>query len=260
MYLVFVDECGYQKDWKKPKNIQQQPVHVVAAVAIDSNDIGQVYETMRNEVKKLQLPRTNADALGKGEEIKASSIDKGEGFWGENQQLREEVRRIYLDHQQAIYFVVFVDKDRHAKTYSTPENPADLALKFVLERIQGFVREKRQKALVLIDSNKREEPAQRSTLFRLILMGSTGFGVSRFYGTFYKWKLEMANILEIHFGDSKYSLGLQIADFVARHTYSWWKNGKQPNYPGWSFIEPRLWKYPDHRGWGYKEFPLTEDV
>ncbi len=255
MYLVFVDECGYQKDWKKRKNIQQQPLHVAAAVAIHSNDIGQVYETICSEVKNLQLPHTNADALGKREEIKASSIDRGEGFWGENHQLREEVRRIYLDHAQVTYFVVCIDKDRHMKTYSTPEDPADLALKFALERIQGFAEENNEKALVLIDSNKREEAEQRSKLAWLLRLGSTGFGVSRFYGTFYQWNLQMADVLEIHFGDSKYSLGLQIADFVARHTYSWWKNGKQPNYPGWRFIGPRLWKYPNHQGWGYKAFP-----
>ncbi len=255
MFLVFVDECGYQKNWKLQKSIRQQPLHVVAAVAIDSNDIGQMYETMRSEVKKLKLPKTNADALGKGEEIKASSIDRGKGFWGKNQQLRDEVRRIYLGHSQVTYFVVCIDKVRHLKTYSTPDDPADLGLKLVLERIQGFVGEKRQKALVLIDSNKREEAAQRSKLFQLIRMGSTGFAVSRFYGTFYKWNLQMRDLLEVHFGDSKYSLGLQIADFLARHTYSWWKNGKQQNYPGWCFIEPRLCKHPNHQGWGYKEFP-----
>jgi hypothetical protein len=65
----------------------------------------------------------------------------------------------------------------------------------------------------------------------------------------------MSNILEIHFGDSKYSLGLQIANFVARHTYSWWKSGKDENYAGWNYIKPKLWRYPNHDGRGYKEFP-----
>lgn len=255
MLLVFVDECGYEKKWNKPKSIQQQPLHVVGAIAINSNDLGQVYDTIRNKATKLQLPRTNAHLLGKGEEIKASSIDRGEGFWADNQQLRDAVRTIYLDHNEVTYLVVCVDKVCHMNKYSYPEDPSDLALRLLLERIQGFSRENNEKALVLIDSNKREEVAQRGKLSWLIRWGSRGFGISRFYGTFYEWKLEMTNILEIHFGDSKYSLGLQIADFVARHTYSWRKNDKRQNYPGWEFIQPRLWRYPNHHGWGYKEFP-----
>jgi hypothetical protein len=29
MYSIFVDECGYQKNWDRPKAIVQQPIHCV---------------------------------------------------------------------------------------------------------------------------------------------------------------------------------------------------------------------------------------
>ena len=250
MYFVFTDECGYQKNWKSPKGIQQQPVHVVAAAAISSDDVVQVYDEIRSNVRNLKLPQTDPESLGKGQEIKAASVDRGEGFWGKNQQLRDDVRRIYLDRPQVTYFVVCINKARLKVA-----DPADLALRFLLERIQGFARERNEKAFVLIDSNKREEAAQRKGISRLLRWGSTGFGVSRFYSTVYQWELQMGDVFEIHFGDSKYSRGLQIADFVARHSYSWWKNNKDPNYPGWNYIEPKLYRYPYHNGWGYKEFP-----
>lgn len=256
MLVVFVDECGYVKNWRNPKHIQQQPVHVAAAVAIDSSEVEDVYTSIRKDISSLNLPHTNAAALGKGEEIKAASVDRGEGFWGKNETLRDRARQIYLNHSQNItYILVCVDKAGHKNRYFTPDDPADLAFRLLLERIQGLANEREQKALVLIDANKREEAKQRNLLSWLQLRGSSGFGISRFYGTLFKWKIEMSNILEIHFGDSKYSLGLQVADFLARHAYSWWKSGKDSNHPGWNYIERRLWRYPEHDGWGYKKFP-----
>jgi len=256
MFLVFVDECGYQSNWASPKSINEQPVYVCAAVAIDSGEIASVYASIRNSISSLNLPHTAANALGKGQEIKARSVDRRDDFWGANQALRDQVRRIYLDLPcDAVYFAVSIDKARHKKQYHSPEDPSNLALNFLLERLQGYMGDCNEHAIVFIDANKRAEEAQRGLLAKLLRWGSSGFGVSRFYGTIYQWQLPMSNIQEIHFGDSKYSIGLQVADFVARHTYSWWKRRKDPTYPGWSYIEPRLWKYPNYQGWGYKEFP-----
>jgi len=257
MYFIFVDECGYQQDWANEAAIEEQPVYVLAAVAVPSEEVAQLYEAIRNSVDQLRLPGTNAQALGRGEEIKAKAIDRGEEFWGEDlyQRAREQVRQIYLDQQATTYFVVCVDKARHRDRYSSPQDPAHLAFQFLLERLQGFLDENDESGFVLIDANKRLEPELRERSSQLLLEGSWGMAVSKFYGVPYEWHLKMSKIVEMHFGDSKFSLGLQIADFVARHTYSWWKSGKDQGYPGWNYIEPRLYRYPDYHGWGYKEFP-----
>ena len=262
MYLIFVDESGYQEDWSQDSAIRQQPFHVVSAVAVPSDNLHEVYTAIRSGVAQLNLPKTDAQALGKGQEIKASQVDRGEGFWGKNQVLRDKVREIYLslDQHKVTYFAVCIDKKTHKERYSSPENPSNLALRYLLERLQWFLREKDQNGYVIIDQNKRQEPTQRSFLGWLLQFGSGGKALSRLYGTLYEWKLEMSNIVEIHFGDSKYSLGLQIADFVARHVYSWRKKGKDPDYPGWRFIEPRLYGYPEYEGRGYKEFPSGTQV
>lgn len=255
MFLVFVDECGYSANWRK--EISKQPFHVTAAVAVPSNDLHDLYNRLRTRLQKLTLPHTNVDALGKGEEIKAAAVDRGEGFWGKNQQLRDVVRMAYLDQSSSIvYFAVCIDKSRHLREYGgIAEDPTDLALKYLLERIQGFLNEHNEQGFVLIDANKREEQKQRSYFSRLLKYGSGGYAVSRWWGTIYSWRLNMERIMEIQFGDSKYSLGLQIADFVARHVYSWRKSNTNSNYPGWEEIEQRLYKYPNYQGWGYKEFP-----
>lgn len=256
MYVIFIDECGYQPNWSDEKTINEQPVHVVSAVAIDSGELGSIYKNIYDNISALALPVTDYHTLGKGYEIKAKKVDKGDEFWGRYPDLRNRVREIYLNYpKKTVYFVACVDKFLHKGKYVDPEDPSNLALRFTLERIQGFLNECREYGIVLIDANKLKETEHREFLADLLQRGSEGVAVSKLCGRSYEWRLKMTRILEIHFGDSKYSLGLQIADFVARHTYSWWKSGKQHSYPGWSFIEPKLWKYPKHNGWGYKEFP-----
>jgi hypothetical protein len=255
MYVVFVDESGYQQNWAEEASIKQQPVYVLSAVAIHSGDVQQVYETIRNGLNQLNLG-IDVQYLGRGKEIKANDVDKGGGFWGNNPSLRDQVRQIYLNQQATTYFVVCIDKARHRDKYAFPEDPTLLGLRFLFERIQGFLNEKEQPGFVLIDYNKPLEPELREHSSQLLIEGSGGIAASRFYeSTYYTWYLKMLNVIEIHFGDSKYSLGLQIADFLARHTYSWWKSGKGQGYPGWNYIEPKLYRYPCHHGWGYKEFP-----
>jgi len=257
MYFIFVDESGYHPNWDDENAIKEQPVYVLAAVAVPSGKLAQLYEAIRNGVDQLGLPEINGQALGRGEEIKAKDVDDGKGFWREKSYERERVRQIYLDQQATTYFVVCVDKARHRDRYPSPRDPAHLALQFLLERLQGFLNENNEAGFVLIDANKRLEPELRERSSQLLLEGSWGIAVSRFYEELtYEWHLKMSKILEIHFGDSRYSLGLQIADFVARHTYSWWKSNKDPGYPGWNYIEPRLYRYrKNYHGWGYKEFP-----
>lgn len=251
MYLIFVDECGYQPNWSSEKAVREQPFHVVSAVAIPSHALPNIYTNIRSRIAQLNLPETEADALGRGQEIKAGSVDRGEGFWGKNQNLRDAVREIYLNLPGVTYFVVCINKKELRKQALGPT----LSLRFLLERLQGFCQENNQTGYILIDLNKRQEAEQRDFFSRILRRGSGGIAVNKFYGVIYEWRLEMSNIVEIHFGDSKHSLGLQIADFVARHAYSWRKKDKDPNYPGWSYIEPRLYRYPKHQGWGYKEFP-----
>jgi len=254
MYVIYVDECGYQAKWPDEKAMKEQPVYVVSAVAVDAGNVELVYKRIRDGIAQLELPEIDARSLGKGQEIKARAVDKGDGFWSKRSDLRAKVRELYLNQAAVTYFVVCIDKVRHYEKYQDPENPANLGLQYLLERIQGFLKEHEEQGLIIIDATPRIEP-QREFLRELLLEGSWGIAISRFYGIPYEWRLEMENIIEIHFGNSLDSLGIQIADFVARHTYSWWKSGKRQDYPGWNYILPKLWKYPNHEGWGYKEFP-----
>lgn len=254
MDLIFLDECGYVKNWSEDKAIDEQPFYVLAAVAIDATRVQGVYEQIRQEIKKLSLPGVQADRLGRGEEIKARQVDRGDDPF-KNPEHRNLVRSIYLG-QDAIYFVACIRKRDHKKRYPNAQDPSQLALRFIFERVQPFLKERGVSGLVLVDKNKRDERQQQEYSAGLLTGGSTGFAYNQFYDTFYEWKIDFENIIEIHFGDSRYSLGLQIADFVARHVYSWRKEGQPPDYPGWNIIKQRLYRRRGrYKGWGYKEFP-----
>lgn len=243
MYLIFLDESGESKS---------EPYFVLVAVAIHASDIYDIYSAIRSGINNLNLPNIKAKMLGKGKEIKAKYVDEGEGYWRTNISARLEVLRIYLENDKVTYFIVCIDVERHKRKYKRPKDPRALAFRYLLERLQGFLQERNQLGLVLHDRYVHEEE-KLPDINSLLNVGSEG--IAKWYGKIYQWKLKIDNIVEIHIGGSEYSLGLQIADFVARYSYSWRKKGKDSNYPGWSYIEKHLYKYPEYEGWGYKEFP-----
>jgi hypothetical protein len=252
MYLIFVDEVGYTPGWPDV-NLSEQPMYVVSGVVIKENSIKSVYDSIINKLKQLNITGIDISKLGKGEEIKAKEVDRGDGIWRLHSDLRDEVRKIYIDHDNVIYFAVCIDKERLIKQYNEPENPEYLALRFLLERVQGLLKEQNELGLIVIDLNTQIEQDQRKFVSDLLIEGSQ-VKISNFL----EFRLQLDRIIEFYFCDSKNSLGLQIADFVARHTYSWRKKGNNPNYPGWCYIEKRLYKPPtktSYIGWGYKEFP-----
>jgi hypothetical protein len=255
MYLIFVDELGYTPGWPdlNPKILKEQPLYVVSGVAIKENSIKSVYDSIINKLKQLNITGIDVSKLGKGEEIKAKEVDRGDGIWRKYPNFRNEIRKIYLDHDNVIYFVVCIDKIRHITQYTEPENPEYLALRFLLERVQHLLNDQNELGVVVIDINRRIEQDQRKFVSELLIEGSQVI-----LSKFLELRFQLANIIEFYFCDSKYSLGLQIADFVARHVYSWKKNGKDQSYPGWGYIEKRLYWPPNKEsyiGWGYKEFP-----
>jgi hypothetical protein len=197
MYLIFVDECGYQKNWPDEQAARDQPFHVVSGVVVRSSHLSAIYTSIRSAVAQLGLPETEPEALGKGQEIKASWIDKGQGFWRENPFLRGKVREIYLnlDQDKVTYFLVCIDKKAHMEHYAVPKDPSKLALQYLLERLQKFLQEMGDNGYVLIDLNRGQETEQREFLAELHRDGSSGI-VMGFYGDIYEWKLEMNNIVE----------------------------------------------------------------
>jgi hypothetical protein len=256
VYVVYMDECGFSFGWKE--SIDEQPFYVLSAVAIPMEKIHPAYEEIRQSLENLQIPWLNMQMLGWGEEIKAKELDRGEGYWSKHERERQQVRELFLSipyKYSGVSFIVVIDKQRHFEKYVNPEDPDKLAIQFALERIQGFLESENDVAICFFDKTKRE-PLIRDTVAELIKDGSWITYWSEFYQIVVAKQISISRIVEFHMADSRYSIGLQVADFFARHVHSWRKNNKDPNTPGWQLIKKSLYKQGDKIiGFGYKEFP-----
>jgi len=259
MHIVYIDESGFALDWQA--SIQNQPFYVLAAIAIPVINLHTMYQNVRQGISDLNLPGINARLIGLGQEMKAKDLDSGSGYWRDHEEHRIAVRDLMLSvpkNCSGCAFLVIVDKANHLRRYAYPDEPDILALKFLFERLQGFLEEGNSFAICVFDRNKREE-VLLTTAQDLISLGSRISYWSPFYETYVEKILPLNRILEFHTEDSRYSIGLQVADFYARVTYSRRKNDKRPDYPGWALIREQLYTRDGKvTGWGYKEFPEGE--
>lgn len=76
MRLIFLDEAGYSRDWKK--QIDEQPFYVLSAVCVPMDKIPAAYDRVRREINEMDLPGQEK-LLGRGFEIKARDIAQGTG-------------------------------------------------------------------------------------------------------------------------------------------------------------------------------------
>lgn len=255
MYQVFLDESGFTTDWKA--GIEQQPFYVLAAALFRANNLPEVYSSVRDYVGEIDIPQ-HGESMGLGTEIKASDIARGTGWWGNHNDERNEVRRLFLSAPnrfggQAI--VVVIDKAAHLDRYPTPKNPYMLALKLVFERLQKFLERVGGHASCIYDQNTLIAGDVTEHHARLVREGSTIRYFSDYYGDHvYTHKLD--RILDLSLGISENSVGLQIADFFATMTYQYFKGGKPDRCGWWDVLHSSL----DRRagrvdGIGLKEFP-----
>jgi len=135
MKLIFVDESGYSPNWTA--DIVDQPFYVLSAVCIDASLYPRMCDELRRDTALMGLPGL-AHPLGKGSEIKARAVARGEGWWQQHNDERNRFRDLMLSLPacyEGVAFVVAVHKDRHRNQYVWPEDPVTLAMKFLFERL-----------------------------------------------------------------------------------------------------------------------------
>ena len=152
-----------------------------------------------------------------------------------------------VDEADFTIIATVIDKQRHTKTYSSPEDPYTLALKFCMERAHAFLREREQHERVthvVVERRGKREDDELELAFRRIRDGANYQGLRLGF--------------EIVFADKKInSAGLQLADLTARPIGRHVMNPAQPNR-AWNIIERKLHRNPKTGkgdGWGLKIFP-----
>lgn len=256
MKLIFMDESGYSPNWKADMDIQSY--YVLSGVCIPADTYPEACQKIRTDIKNLNLPGA-VKPLGLGIEIKARDIARGEGWWQSHNQERNSVRDLMLSFppkNDGVAFVVVIDKKSHFDKYISPEDPWSLSLRFIFERLQGYLFDKDDYGFCIYDQNKRLEAALQNSSTALMREGSEILYWSDFFNTQVIYTFDIDRIVEFSLGNSRNSVGLQIADFFATMTYFYHKEEKPSPCGWWDTLRDSLYKKDDKlEGIGYKEFP-----
>jgi len=250
-YLAFIDEAGYAKgDWKGEKSKKDQPIFVHSGIIVDCNKLSTLYERIKKRllsllksagITKVAKEGVNSyvDRLGFGIEIKAADVDRNE-LHKSLKPLREDLMSTFLNNYGLFTAVVVaVHKEKHEESYDVAFNVYKWAFNLLVERIHFFAQRRGAEVSLVIDETP-EETTYKEVLDHLKVIGSLIHSI------------KTDSVTDVFFGRSAYSLGLQIADFYARYTYSALKN-ENPMYPGWSLIKSTLDSYEGMiKGYGLK--------
>lgn len=260
MYMVFLDEAGYSPDWKS--DVENQPFYSLSAVCLPSDRLSEAYQDTRNTISSIDMPGERPP-LGKGFEIKSSDIVRGSGWWHEHNDERNLVRNTFLEmpcKYDGTAILVIIDKRAHLDKYASPDNPYMLALEFIMERIDSYLARKGDLGYCIYDHNKRIVDMLDQGMANLTAEGTSGIYYNRYFGEIFEFRQEINNILELSFGNSANSIGLQSADYYATLSYQYYKKG-QPEPCGWwdsltNCLDTKDGKADgDLLGYGLKLFP-----
>jgi len=256
MQTAFIDESGYVANWEK--GIDEQPFYTLSAISLPADQVSHMYEGARHAIGTFALPG-KPGTLGHGFEIKARDIARGNGWWGKHETERNSMRQLMLSlpaKYSGSALLVVVDKQKHLDQYAYPENPYMLALKFMFERLQAIAKEKNDYVQCIYDHNTRLDAEIQSSKATLVRDGSLIEHYSTYSGEFRSTTQQLDRILDVSFGESRNSIGLQVADFYATFTYQYYKRGEPPACGWWDTLYANLYRYNSKvDGWGLKVFP-----
>lgn len=199
-YIVYVDESG---DHSLTSINPDYPVFVLAFCVFHKRHYS---EAIIPALTQFKFSHFGHDMLV----LHEHDIRKEEnGFNFRNragkQSFMEELGNI-IERHNFIIIGVAIDKNRLAEKYHNPDNPYHIALKFCLERLFYFLREKNQHELnthVVVENRGKKEDDELELEFRRVCDGHNSHG----------HRLPF----DLIFADKKTnSPGLQLADLVAR--------------------------------------------
>jgi hypothetical protein len=254
--LVFVDESGYATNWMTQHDVQ--PYFALAAVCLPVESYRDCCGLIRDVIASLRIPGQEAP-LGLGYEIKARDIARGTGWWQDHELERNTVRETMLLAPlkfEGVAIVVLIDKAAHLRQYAYPDNPYQLARRFLLERVQGYLLDVDDHGLWVWDQSKAQEDEHRDHTIKLMREGSGIRYWSQFFGQemVRLWKID--RVVEVMTGRSEDSVGLQIADFFASMTNFYHRDGKPSGCGWWETLAGSLRRKNGLvAGWGLKAFP-----
>jgi Protein of unknown function (DUF3800) len=244
-YIVYVDESG---DHSLTSIDPQYPVFVLAFCIIFKRHyaekiVSALINFKFNHFGHDMVVLHEHDILKEKKDFKfANRIEK--------QNFMSELSKIIENHNFIIVSAV-INKKKLTSRYQKPDNPYNIALKFCLERLHFFLKEKEQqnsRTYVVVENRGKKEDNELELEFYRICNGQNQ----------HKQSLPF----ELVFADKKTnSVGLQLADLVARPIGLHVINTKQENR-AFTVLARKLYSKNgrsgagmDYDGYGLKCFP-----
>lgn len=237
MYLIYIDESGRSGLTKKDPRKHL----ALTGVFIKDNE----WDRAAFEFNKIKL-----DIFGREDiEFKSNSIRRKEPPFNmlseeSYQSLLKQLEGFFKD-APIILISAVVNIDALINKYTRPANPYELAYQFILERGNRMMVENNGYGFIILDSKSGKMRIDTGTEdHRLIILTNV-------------LRKRTDRILgDISFGDSRFVVGLQIADLAVYPFYHRFEYNK-PGYITYKLMESKLRRGPNDEieGFGLKYFP-----
>ncbi len=198
-YIVYVDESG---DHSLTSIDKDYPIFVLVFVIFKKNDYLQLVKEFKNFKFKhfgydTVILHENEIRREKGPFKILKTKEKKELFLSELTEI--------IDKTKCTILGCIIDKNKLKTKYETPENPYDISLKFLIERLYLFLREKNQinkTTHIIVEARGRKEDEELKKEFQNIINNN-------YFKTILPFELIIAN-KQIN------SDGMQLANLIAR--------------------------------------------
>jgi hypothetical protein len=240
-FVAFLDECG---DHSLTKIDQDFPIFVLSLVLVNRRDyVGKILPG----INQLKLSYWDHEGVN----FHSSDIRKEYGPFAilQNPERRERFMKALTDLMDTLpytLFIVCIQKDRLCKLYAHAENPYELALKFVMERIVLWMETNNQLCLPIMAEARgaNEDNSLKAAFFDLISNGTEYVFKDRFQSR--SFPLQFHNKL-------KNIAGIQLADLCAHPAA---RKILKPNQPNRAFdIVHKHLNRDGEKITGWKVFP-----
>lgn len=240
-YLIFLDESGFTNgpDWKS--NINNQPYYVLSAVAVLFDNYSSICKYLRDCVNSI----LSCDfQLGYGKEIKCGEIFKHQNMCEDKYSNSEKIIDTFLNVPKKFkckVISVVINKQGYLKDYSRSQEitPWLFAITLMYERIEymlGNMFDDEYFCICNYDfSGFWQEIYQHSD--SLFIKGSKIYYRNYKSESLLTTEQPITRILEVTFGNSKNSIGLQVADFFSHTIYEYFKDPLCMPKSRWDLIQ-----------------------
>lgn len=211
--LVFIDESGHPI----PTDPTERPV--LFALCVKANEIGEITRRMHT---------IKSDIIGNCDfEIKAHEIINKRTIIKNQTKKIELVDRIIdlIDGYSVGTFCIIMTKPSIAKIITSDFFPDHFS--FLLQRVNQYAESKRASAMLVFD-NRHDAEMLSKGFYNFIFKSARGQALNRI-------------VESVHFVDSKYTPGIQLADLFAGITRNYFETRHDPDSEFSKWVE-RLYK------------------